>query len=215
MDEKQKPVLPHGSDGIRSGGHRDYVGGMWEEIGRLQFDFMLAQGLRPEDVLLDIGCGSLRAGVLLVPYLNKGNYLGIEKEQLLLECGVAEELGATLCREKEPELVVSADFEFSKFSKCPNFAIAQSLFTHLVPEMVESCLEKLGEFVKPSCRFFATFFEAQQNKENPSASHDHLNFHYTRQQMEAFGEKFNWSPRYIGNWRHPRGQKMMEYVYSP
>jgi hypothetical protein len=44
--------------------HRELIGGMWETIGRLQFDFMVAQGLIPSSTLLDIGCGALRGGCI-------------------------------------------------------------------------------------------------------------------------------------------------------
>ena len=50
--------------GVRRLGHRAFVGGdgdLWDRIGRLQFDFLVSQGLRPEHVLLDFACGSLRA----------------------------------------------------------------------------------------------------------------------------------------------------------
>ncbi len=38
------------------------VGGLWDEIGQLQFDFLRAKGLLPRHKLLDFGCGSLRGG---------------------------------------------------------------------------------------------------------------------------------------------------------
>jgi len=63
--------------------HREYVGGMWEEIGTLQFNFLLSRGLKPESYLLDIGCGSLRLGVKAIPYLERSHYLGIEKHARL------------------------------------------------------------------------------------------------------------------------------------
>ena len=39
---------------------------------------VLLRGLRSNDVLLGIACGSLRLGVRVIPYLKPGNYLGIE-----------------------------------------------------------------------------------------------------------------------------------------
>src|SRR6476620_10345865 len=71
---------PHGVEGIRQLGHRDYVGGLWDEIGQLQFDFLVSNGLKPQHYLLDIACGSLRAGIHFIPYLETGHYLGIDKE---------------------------------------------------------------------------------------------------------------------------------------
>ena len=68
--------------------HRAYVGGLWEEIGRLQFEFLLRQGLAPSDCFLDIACGSLRWGVHFINYLDPGNYLGIEKQRRLVELGI-------------------------------------------------------------------------------------------------------------------------------
>ena len=65
--------------GIRTMGHRNWVGGGWDEIGKLQFDFLISRGLKPHHVFLDIACGSLRAGRFLIPYLDAGNYLGIEE----------------------------------------------------------------------------------------------------------------------------------------
>ena len=42
--------------------HRRCVGGKWDEIGKLQTDFLKEQGLEKNMKFLDIGCGSLRGG---------------------------------------------------------------------------------------------------------------------------------------------------------
>ena len=52
------------------------VGGMWDEIGRLQFEFLRARGLKADHWLLDIGCGCLRGGIHAIKYLKTGNYYG-------------------------------------------------------------------------------------------------------------------------------------------
>lgn len=33
---------------IEEGGHKVFVGGMWDEIGQLQFDYLVREGLKPE-----------------------------------------------------------------------------------------------------------------------------------------------------------------------
>ena len=48
---------------VSEGRHRDLVGGNWDLLGNLQFEFMIANGLLPCRRLLDIGCGCLRGGV--------------------------------------------------------------------------------------------------------------------------------------------------------
>lgn len=54
------------------------IGGMWEEIGQLQIDFLKSEGLLPAHRLLDIGCGTLRGGRHFIGYLDAGRYTGTE-----------------------------------------------------------------------------------------------------------------------------------------
>jgi hypothetical protein len=202
---------PDGAAGMYLLGHREYVGGMWDEIGKLQFDFMLSRGLRPEHVFLDIACGPLRLGVRLIPYLNPGNYLGIEKEDRLVRIGIAKELGRALNASKVPEFVISSSFEFGKFSKRPDFALAQSLFTHLKAEQIRVCMSRLRQNVNPGSRFFATYFLGEETRSPGESNACHM-FVYTRGQAEEFGRQHGWSPNFIGDWDHPRNQMIVEYV---
>ena len=202
----------HGEKAIKEMGHRKYVGGHWEEIGKLQFDMMVEQGLRPEHYLCDIACGSLRGGVHFIRYLQPGHYLGIEKEQLLIDAGVQEELGRELFEEKRPELVVSSEFEFEKFSARPDYALAQSLFTHLPPFLIRMCLENLRAVIKPDGVFMATFAETPRPILNPTRPHDRHMFQYTREEMEQFGREAGWRMEYIGDWNHPNNQKLIRFT---
>ena len=211
VDDATPSPRAQGPEGITEIGHRVYVGGKWDEIGDLQFAFLKQQGLRPEHVLLDIACGSLRLGVKAIPYMQPGHYLGIEKEQQLLDAGVDQELGEALLKSKSPRLLCSADFSFEQFETPVDMAIAQSLFTHLPPPLIGLCLEKLRPCLKPDGSFFATFFEVEQERDNPSDPHDHGYFAYTREQMERFGSDQGYRVDYIGNWGHPRDQVMVVY----
>lgn len=202
--------LKEGVEGIDAMGHREYVGGKWEEIGRLQFDFLVEQGLKPGHCLLDIACGCLRGGIHFIQYLEPGNYLGIDKERTLIDIGIQSELGQEIYEQKKPELIVSDAFEFHKFSKQPDFSLAQSLFSHMNESDICLCLKKLRQFVGSGHTFFATFQEGGSSG-NPQESHSHKRFEYTRAAMEGFGERNGWAATYIGHWNHPRDQKMMKY----
>jgi SAM-dependent methyltransferase len=204
-------LIPEGSKGIAVLGHRLYVGGKWDEIGHLQFDFMCAQGLRPEHVFLDIGCGSFRGGIHFIPYLNKGNYLAIDKEEELVRRGIDRELGRDLFEQKQPEIVITGAFEFSKLSKVPDYSLSLSLFTHLCSADIMLCMKNLRSFVKPGHRYYATFFEGELNSDKP-VSHSLAHFEYSKQTMEIFGLQNGWKPQYIGDWNHPRELMMMVYT---
>lgn len=205
-------LKPEGKQGIEALGHREYVGGVWEELGRLQFRFLVDAGLRPEHHFLDVGCGALRGGVLFIPYLDPGHYMGVDRHVELLERGVIEELGETLFHLKRPRLVATQDFEFTVFRTPPHFALAQSLFTHLTPERISLCLARLSEVMPPDGRFYATFFESSTPSSNPRSSHDHAAFSYTREEMRRMGGRSGWRMTYIGDWGHPRRQQLVCYT---
>ncbi len=203
-------MIPEGLAGVLAIGHRDYVGGMWEEMGRLQFDFLVGRGLRPEHVLLDIACGSLRGGVHFIRYLDPGNYLGIEKEGALIKRAIAKELSREVREEKRPELVVSGAFEFDRFSKRADYSLAQSLFTHLNVADVELCLCNLRTNVDAGHQLFATF--APGSRRNEGRSHARASFFYSQEELEAIGERCGFGCDHIGDWGHPRNQMMMRFI---
>ncbi|XGV98833.1 MAG: hypothetical protein ACAF41_07805 [Leptolyngbya sp. BL-A-14] len=202
---------PEGDEGIIKRGHRDYVGGMWEEIGTLQFEFLLLKGLKPNSYLLDIACGSLRLGVKAIPYLEPSHYLGIEKEKGLVQAGLEEELDPEVREQKQPKIVISDSFEFEKLGQKADFAIAQSLFTHLPPRLIHLCFKKLHPWLENDGVFYATFFETEQKINNPNKPHDHGYFAYSQAEMCGFGETNGFVSHYIGNWNHPRNQVIIEY----
>ena len=206
------PLPKQGERAVGGDGPRGYVGGLWHEMGDLQYKFLVEQGLLPEHVLLDVACGSLRLGNRVIPYLEAGNYLGIDIKQDLIEHGKKIELGETLFQIKRPEFVVSGSFEFGKFSKRPDIVIAQSLFSHLIQDEITLCLSNLSNFRKNNTVLYATFNEVDNPVLNPTTSDPHGFFRYTQRQMEDMGRRTGWQMRYIGDWGHPRGQKMVMYT---
>ncbi|WP_100615128.1 class I SAM-dependent methyltransferase [Confluentibacter citreus] len=210
--KKNKYPISHGKTGIKEVGHRTYVGGLWDEIGKLQFEFLINNGLKPSDIFMDIACGSLRAGIHLIPYLNEGNYLGIDKEEDLINLGISKELDNKWLNIKKPELLISNSFEFNKFSKVPNFAIAQSLFTHLPPDLINFCFKKLSFHFDKKGVFFATYFVSEKKHDNPKKAHDHGIFKYTIEEIKSFGYSNGWDVEFIGDWNHPRNQQIVKYT---
>lgn len=207
-------VKPDGAQGIARYGHRSSVGGDWRKHGEYQFGFMREKGLKPSDVFIDVGCGSLRGGVHFIPYLEAGNYLGIEKQAELLEAGVQHEIDTALMAEKKPELVVSDRFEFEHFSKEASFAFAGSVFSHLVAGDIDLCLGNLRGKARDGCKFYATYFEVDRPRTNYSDSHVHYSFYYTRAEMGDLGRRNGWEPEYLGPWTHPGRvtQQVMQFT---
>ena len=144
---------------IRLGLHRDFVGGLWDELGRLQLEFLKRQGLQPTHSLLDVGCGALRGGVQFIDYLNPGLYYGVDINPSLIEAG-RYELERVGLMEKRPALLADDSFAVGRFGQRFDCAIAQSVFTHVPMNHIVQCLVKVRDVLRPGCEFFATFFEA-------------------------------------------------------
>lgn len=207
---------------VDAGLHRELVGGMWNAIGMLQFEFLLGQGLKPHHRLLDVGCGSLRGGVHFIRYLDAGNYFGIDLSAELLDAGYERELGATL-QQKLPRshLIATGDFDFSGIPDDIDYALAQSLFTHLPLNHIRLCLARLAGKMRSGTTFFATFFERpEQHPHHEPLTHYPAGaitfstqdpYHYTVAELAAMTMGLPWTARYIGEWGHPRSQHMLAF----
>jgi len=208
---------------VKDGHHREVVGGMWDEIGLLQFNLMKEQGsLRPEHKLLDIGCGSLRGGVHFVHYLETGNYYGIDINQSFMDAGYERELSNT-DKDKLPlkNLQCNSDFDFEIFDTKFDMAIALSLFTHLSLNHIRVCLERLAEVMKPGGRFLASFFEFETDTPSwkdcihqPGGIITHAfsdPYHYRFDDFVDICKVLPWKVHYVGEVKHPRAQRMIMF----
>ena len=206
--------------------HRGAVGGRWEEIGELQYRFLVAQGLAPEHYLLDVGCGSLRGGVHFVSYLRSGHYFGVDINPVLLEAGRME-LERSGLADKTVTLAQSGEFHFETFGRRFDYALAQSVFTHLPLNSIILCLMRLERVLVEGGRFFTTFFENTDGKrqleprDHPEVSDfelvtyfDRNPYHYDFATFEWICEGTSLSVERIGEWGHPRGQLMMVFTKS-
>jgi SAM-dependent methyltransferase len=209
--------IPNDADRIHAMGHRDFVGGngpYWEALGQLQYDYLLAAGLKPHHVFLDIACGSLRGGRHFIRYLEPGRYLGVDKEIDLLILGVAAELGVAEFKAKRPQFIVTDTFDFRRITACPDFALAQSLFTHLTAADIYRCLASLRTIAGAQTVFYATFFETAPGAPagNPRHSDSLGYFHYTQDFLRVLADTAGWQMHYLGDWSHPRNQKLLKFT---
>ncbi len=126
-EETKAPPAPEPSSR-----HRAYVGPgeRYDLMGATQFALLHALGLREHHKLLDFGCGSLRAGRLLIPYLGRGRYHGVEPNQWLVEAAIEHEIGRDLVALKSPHLHTRDDFRADRCGTDFDFILAQSIFSH-------------------------------------------------------------------------------------
>jgi SAM-dependent methyltransferase len=198
--------------------HREAVGGGWEWKGKYQFDFLVNQGLKPSHYLLDIGCGSLRGGVHFIKYLNATHYYGIEKEKSLLEAGRGIELKRCGLEHKAPHLLLTDGFDLSSIPEDVefDFMLAQSVFTHLLPDMIELCLVRVTPRLRQTGVFYATFFESEDSRIDYGNPHswrrnERNAAKYPFSLFQEIAGKVGVSVEHLGDWYGPGIHKMLAF----
>jgi SAM-dependent methyltransferase len=187
---------------------KEAVGGMWEEIGLLQFEFLINNDLQPHHKMLDLGCGTLRGGRHFIKYLNPGNYYGIDistkaimfAEELVKQEGLSE---------KKPHLLVSEnkDLKFREFSdENFDYILAQSVFTHLKPEHIKECFENIGQIMHKNSVYYFTYNKGEEFRQTGLKD-----FIYPFSFFESLARHYGYNLQDRSkDYSHPRDQIMVE-----
>jgi cyclopropane fatty-acyl-phospholipid synthase-like methyltransferase len=200
--------------------HRRRVGGFWERMGAQQLAYLTDRGLQPHHRLLDIGCGSLRGGVHLVRHLQAGHYAGIDRSARALEAG-RRELAEAGLSDQQVQLTRTREFDFD-FGMRFDFALAQSVFTHLPLNTIQLCLNRVQHHMVPGGQLFATYFpnphgrghtEPIMTEVRPRPTYPHKDpYYYDVETFAWLCEPTSWRVSNLGGWDHPRGQHMLHFV---
>ena len=168
----------------------------WLRIGQLQFDYLAGHGLKPQQRMLDIGCGNLRAGRLFIGYLESGNYYGIDiSPDILLAAQqviVAEGLQAKL-----PHLALVQDLKLD-FLPDGQFDVvhAHSVFSHSPPEVIDECLAHVGRIMVPG-GFFDFTFDRTEGAEHQVLRED---FYYRTQTLTDLARRHGLEACFCDDW---------------
>ncbi|MDX5358859.1 MAG: class I SAM-dependent methyltransferase [Rhodobacterales bacterium] len=160
MSRHVSPYLVPGfyETALTRGRHRDIIGGRWDETGRIQMDMLLRLGLQPQHKVLDIGCGPLRTGCRLVPFLDPGNYWGTDLSGALMATGYRQELtDADRARLPECQLVEDGTFDFPGLPRAFDIVLCFAVFTHLPRAQLAHGLARVAERLEFGLFAFTVF----------------------------------------------------------
>lgn len=184
--------------------YRAYVGPPkdYDLVSAMVFNLLTCMGLWQHHRVLDIGCGSLRVGRLLIPYLNAGNYVGVEPNRWLVEDGIANEIGHDLVRIKQP--VFSFADSLREFGEPLglDFAFAQSIFSHCGRDLLDAWLAQVAGHLKEDGALLATFLPAEEDYEGDGWIYPGC-VNYRPDAMARFAERHGLGFRML-DWAHPR-----------
>lgn len=128
---------------------------LWDLIAEWQVMVLSERGIRTSSYLLDIGCGAMRLGFSAVNYLDSGHYFGMDPYSPYVE--TAKAMAAKLKIQKEFHLSNRSDFGFGLFNHKFDYAMAQSVVTHLSWAQFRACLLELKKVMNSGAQFIFTY----------------------------------------------------------
>jgi SAM-dependent methyltransferase len=184
----------------------------WLAMGRMQFDYLVEHGLKPEGRMLEIGCGNLRAGHLFIGYLHTGNYYGIDISPDIL-MAAQDTIVRHGLNDKLPHLIPVRDLRFA-FLPDDHFDVvhAHSVFSHSPLEVIDECLAHVGRVMKAGGWFDFTF-DRTEGKEHQVLRED---FYYRTETLVALAERHGLRATFMDDWeRLPHKQSKIRVTKSP
>ncbi|MES5817204.1 class I SAM-dependent methyltransferase [Streptomyces sp. RG80] len=168
----------------------------WAQLGRMQFDYLLGHGLRPEHHMLEIGCGNLRAGRLFIGHLDTGHYYGIDISPAIL-LAAQDTLVREHLQPRLPHLALVDDLTF-KFLPDGYFDVvhAHSVFSHSPRQVVEQCFAHVGRILAPG-GFFDLTFNRTEGREHQVL---HEDFYYRTRTLAALAARHGLKARFMDDW---------------
>jgi len=129
------------------------------------FNLLTCIGLRQDHKVLDIGCGSLRNGRLLIPYLNRERYIGVDPNKWLIDDGIENEVGEDLVKIKKPIFSYGDSLKDFKEPLGLDYAFAQSIFSHTGLGLLEKWLSEVSYHLKNDGVLLATFLSDDEDSQ--------------------------------------------------
>ena len=185
--------------------YRAYVGPPedYDLIAAMTFNLLTTLGLRQHHSVLDVGCGSLRIGRLLIPYLNQGKYFGVEPNEWLVDQGIRRELGKSLLEIKRPTFFFSdSPNTIAQARVAFNFALAQSIFSHCGLDLIKEWLSAISCSLAQDGALVATFLIAEEDSTRMGWIYpDCVNYRTPTLERAAKDVNLRFE---ILDWKHPR-----------
>ena len=210
-----KNIQEEYSDIIQRNGAINFIGSsnrdQFNEMGQEHFDYLLTEDLQPHHVFLDVGCGALRTGQYIIPYLKTNHYFGLDRMPELIEFGLNDVLAQETVFEKDPAFMVNENFNCDFGNKPVNYVWCQSLMSHLNTEDIKLCLKTLKTKLAPDGKIYFTYFQQDNLSREDSdqqSSHSKKDLKYSSDIMDNIVSECGLVKEFNGTIGHPRGQWM-------
>jgi cyclopropane fatty-acyl-phospholipid synthase-like methyltransferase len=122
--------------------------------------------------VLEVGCGCLNAGIHLIQYLEKGNYVGIDPNKWLRETAMKNRHVRQIVEEKHPRFLSVDNFDASELGIKFDRVLSHSVLSHCAHWQLEEFLRNVGKVLAPEGRILASIRLAEGNAYGSSGTPD-------------------------------------------
>jgi cyclopropane fatty-acyl-phospholipid synthase-like methyltransferase len=147
---------------ILPGKEKRYVG-TTEVSGELQFELLKREGCTPDSKVLELGCGHLHAGVPLMRYLKKGNYVGVDPNEWLRQHAMKKHHVRQLVEEKQARFLSVDTFDASSLAIKFDFILSHSVLSHCAHWQLEQFIRNSSKVLAPGGKILASIRLAEGN----------------------------------------------------
>lgn len=173
----------------------------WNATGKTWFNKLVELGLKPHNVCVDYGCGSLRLGKHLIPFLNSGNYWGVDITDRFYSDGI-EMIDQSILEGKSPHFGVINPQILDQLRQChPDFIVSLAVVIHIHPQEMDGYLDNIISIMQEKTLFAATIECSDQVKQYSSRSFAYTCDYFTRR-IAALGGQCEFE--FVGKTLHQR-----------
>jgi hypothetical protein len=164
---------------------RNLKGQPFKESGLNVFNFLKTEGIKPEHICVEYGCGSLRAAQHFINYLNPSNFWGLDVTDKFYEIG-KEMIGQKLLQKKLPHFRIISPATLAEVNQShPDYLFAVLVMIHIPPSEIEEFLSNILKVcVKTTRAYISVDVSAITFKPHPNA------WVFSKKELAAFLDKF-------------------------
>ena len=117
--------------------------------GGVQLGFLIGEGLKPSDRVLEIGCGALASAIPIMSFLETGHYFAIEPNRWLIDASLNIRENRNVFNSRSPTIINNLNFDATSLGISFDYIFAHSIMSHAahwqLPQFMENCSKVLKE----------------------------------------------------------------------
>lgn len=140
--------------------------------GLRQADLLWREGCTDSCSVLEVGCGSLSAGAILIDRLQPGHYVGIDPNEWLREAALREPHIKAIADKKAPVFLSNFEFDAASTGRKFDYVLSHSILSHAAHHQLPVFLRNVGGVLEDGGRIYASLYLAEGNPHGNSGTRD-------------------------------------------